>query len=148
MERGNVSKGDDKIVVEIRDIFAGYRGGPDILKGIYMNFYEHEITCIIGPNGAGKSTLLKAIFNIEVEIRKGSIIFCGENIINCKSVELLRKGILFVPQGHSIFPLMTVRENLEMGAFIREDKKLEEDIEWILDKFPVLIEKQNKMAGN
>jgi len=138
---------NDTVALEIRGMFASY-GGPDILKDVSVSFRERQISCIIGPNGAGKSTLLRGIFGAKVKIKQGNVAFYGKDITNWRSEEVLRLGILFIPQGHSNFPAMTVRENLEMGAFIRTDKNLEGDIESILDRFPVLRERQNEMAGN
>lgn len=135
------------VAIQIKDLVANY-GGPNILKGISVNFYEQEIACIIGPNGAGKSTLLRAIFHTKVKIKQGGVSFYGRNIIGYRPEELLKIGISFLPQGHSIFPAMTVRENLEMGAFIRKDKDVKQDIDEILDRFPLLKEKESKMAGD
>jgi len=137
----------DIVAIGVKNVVASY-GGPDIIKGISINFYEREIACIIGPNGAGKSTLLRTIFNTKVKIKQGSVIFYGEDITGWTPEELLKIGISFLPQGQSIFPAMTVRENLEMGAFIRNDKNVKRDIDEMLDRFPILKEKENEMAGN
>jgi branched-chain amino acid transport system ATP-binding protein len=136
------------VAVETRDIVACYGKGPDILKGVSVKFFENEIACIIGPNGAGKSTLFRAMFGTKARIRKGSVLLYGEDITNLRPEEVLRKGISYVPQGRANFPTMTVRENLEMGAFIRKDGNVEKDIQEVMERFPVLREKQNENVGN
>jgi ABC-type branched-subunit amino acid transport system ATPase component len=105
-----------------------------------------EIACIIGPNGAGKSTLLRGIFGL-LPARAGRIRLDGTDITALPSGERLRRGMSFVPQGRCNFPAMTVRENLEMGAFIRSDAEVGRDIETVMDKFPLLREKARALAG-
>jgi len=120
----------------------------EILHGIDFEIGSSEIVAIIGPNGAGKSTLLKSIFNL-TEIYSGKIIFKDKDITKLHTHYLIKEGISFVPQGRQIFPNMTVLENLEMGAFIFEDKDLvKRNIEDVFKKFPVLKEKQSELAGN
>lgn len=136
------------VALETNGLVVSYGRGPHILKRASVSFHEHEITCIIGPNGAGKSTLLKAIFGISVRINEGGITFYDEDITHYNSGKILRKGISFVPQGQANFPAMTVRENLEMGAFVKKNGDLKQDIDQLLDRFPILREKQHKMVGN
>ncbi len=136
----------DDVILEIRDYVTGY-GEIDIIRGVSVQIRRHEIACIIGPNGAGKSTLFKGIFGL-IKARKGSNHFDGSDITNLPSGEILKKGLSYVPQGRCNFPAMTVRENLEMGAFTRNDDKVESDIEEVMVKFPVLREKADEMAGN
>ena len=100
---------------------------------------------IIGPNGAGKSTVLKNVFGI-VAKRKGSILFENKNIIKMKPNEIVKIGISYVPQGRSVFPTLTVQENLQLGAFIRKDA-IESDLNKIYEKFPILEERKNQKAG-
>lgn len=134
------------MILEVEDLVAGY-GEMDILQGISMTVQEGEITCIIGPNGAGKSTLFKAIFG-SIRIKRGSIRFLGQDITRKSPLEILKLGISYVPQGRCNFPAMSVRENLEMGAFIRNDDRIEADIAEVFRRFPVLEEKKHLMAGN
>ena len=105
------------------------------------------MACVIGPNGAGKSTLVKGVFGL-IKARRGSVQFDGSDITNLNPAGMLKRGLSYVPQGRCNFPAMTVRENLEMGAFTRNDEKIENDIQEVMDKFPVLREKTNEMAGN
>lgn len=134
------------MILEVEDLVAGY-GEMDILQGISMTVQEREITCIIGPNGAGKSTLFKAIFG-SIRIKRGCIRFLGQDITRKSPLDILKLGISYVPQGRCNFPAMSVRENLEMGAFIRNDDRIEADIAEVFRRFPVLEEKKHLMAGN
>lgn len=106
-----------------------------------------ECICIIGPNGAGKSTVFKSVTGF-LRPRKGSVHFKEDDITYLNVVEIMKKGIVYVFQHHSIFPRMKVIENLEMGAFIRKDKvQIKKDINTALEMFPVLGEKENELAG-
>jgi len=133
-------------ILKIDDLSSGY-GGIDILKGVSFEIKESEIACIIGPNGAGKSTLIKTIYGL-LKPSSGKIIFKGEDITGLSPLQILKKGISYLPQGRAIFPLMTVQENLEMGAFTRRDAKIKEDLSKIYEKFPILKERRNQLAGN
>jgi len=130
----------------LMDYVTGY-GEIDIIRGVSIEIKRYEIASVIGPNGAGKSTLFKGIFGL-LKARHGKILFDGLEITHLGPIEILRKGLSFVPQGRCNFPGMTVRENLEMGAFIRNDEKVKNDIEGVMEKFPILREKANMMAGN
>lgn len=134
-------------MLKIQNLKSGYNG-MEILHGIDFETSSSEIVAIIGPNGAGKSTLLKSIFNL-TEIYSGKIIFKDKDITKLHTHYLIQEGISFVPQGRQVFPNMTVLENLEMGAFIFEDKELvKRNIEDVFKKFPVLKEKQKELAGS
>jgi branched-chain amino acid transport system ATP-binding protein len=135
-------------LLEVEGVVAGYTKELDILDGVSLKVEEGHMVSIIGPNGAGKSTVLKTIFGV-LQARKGRVTYHGEEITNLPSAGLLRKGLSFVPQGRNLFPLMTVRENLELGAYTRSDKKgVESDIERICGMFPILMEKRNQKAGS
>ncbi len=136
----------DDIILELRDYVTGY-GEIDIIRGVSVAIKRHEIACVIGPNGAGKSTLFAGIFGL-LKARNGTIVFDGSDITHLAPSERLRRGLAYVPQGRCNFAAMTVRENLEMGAFIRSDEKIRDDIEGIMEKFPVLRQKAGEMAGN
>jgi ABC-type branched-subunit amino acid transport system ATPase component len=142
--RAGEPKTDDSIL-DVRDYATGY-GGMDIVRGVSFRIRRHEITCIIGPNGAGKSTLFKGIFGL-LPARAGRIAFDGLDITHLAPGERLKRGLTYVPQGRCNFPAMTVRENLEMGAYIRNDEQIGRDIEGVMEKFPVLRERASAMAG-
>ena len=107
--------------LSISNVVAGYGTGQDILKGISLDAEEGRTYCIIGPNGAGKSTLLKVISGL-LTPREGSVHFDGEDITGLPTHEILRRGLCFVPQDQSLFPDMSVLENLRMGGFVLRDK--------------------------
>jgi branched-chain amino acid transport system ATP-binding protein len=133
-------------LLTVSDLSSGY-GGIDILKEVSFEIKESEIACIIGPNGAGKSTLIKTVYGL-LKPSSGKITFKGEDITGLSPLQILKKGISYIPQGRAIFPLMTVQENLEMGAFTRKDTKVKEDLSKIYDKFPILKERRTQLAGN
>jgi branched-chain amino acid transport system ATP-binding protein len=133
-------------ILQVEEIQCGY-GEIEVLRGVSFSVRPGEIVCLIGPNGAGKSTLLKTIFGL-VTLWDGRIIFQGEDISHKRPDQILRKGISVVPQGRCNFPEMTVRENLEMGAYIRKDKRVQKDITDVMARFPVLESKQKELAGN
>ncbi len=131
----------------IKDIVSGYSKELNILDGVSMRVEKGQMVSIIGPNGAGKSTVLKTIFGI-LQAREGQVIFKDEDVTNTPPAELLKKGVSLVPQGRNLFPLMTVRENLELGAYIKTDKnEIEQGIKRVYDMFPILEERKNQKAG-
>ncbi len=133
--------------LEVRDVVVGYGGGPNILKGVNLRVEQGQAQCIIGPNGAGKSTLLKAISGL-LSPREGKIIFKGEEIQDLRPDQVLQEGICFVPQERALFPNMTVRENLRMGGYILRDRELlEQRVEEVFERFPILKERRNQKAG-
>ncbi|MBD3253092.1 ATP-binding cassette domain-containing protein [Candidatus Pacearchaeota archaeon] len=132
-------------MLQIQNLKSGY-DRIEILHELDMNIKLGEIVAIIGPNGAGKSTVLKSIFNL-CDIYSGKIEFNNKKITRLPTHDLIYEGISFVPQGRQVFSDLTVRENLEMGAFIIKDKGLvKKNIQDIFEKFPVLKEKQNDYA--
>jgi ABC-type branched-subunit amino acid transport system ATPase component len=134
-------------LLEVKDVVAGYGGGPSILKGVNLTVEPGQVQCIIGPNGAGKSTLLKTISGL-LHPREGKIIFKGEEIQGLRPDQVLQEGICFVPQERALFPNMTVRENLRMGGYILRDKQLlEHRVEEVFERFPILKERRNQKAG-
>jgi len=135
------------LILRLNDVVSGYVGEQNILQGISFDVQNGEVLSIIGPNGAGKSTLFKTIFGA-VRTKEGSIGFDGHEIANLSSLERLRRGLLYIPQGRTNFPAMTVRENLEMGAFTRNDNQVKDDIEEVLALFPRLSRIQSEKAGN
>lgn len=134
-------------LLELRGVFAGY-GGGDILKGVNFRVDGGGVTCIVGPNGAGKSTLLKAISGL-VRPREGDIVFDGQSILNSSPRQVLQAGIVQVPQNHSLFKKMTVRENVEFGAFLLKDRDLiKRRFEEIAEQFPIVVERGKEKAGS
>ncbi len=127
----------------IKNLTANY-GGPDIIHNVNLTVREGEVVTIIGPNGAGKSTILKSIFGF-TKIVEGHITYFDESLLGLPSPEIIERGICYVPQGRSVFPSLTVEENLEMGAFIRKDKKVvRQDMHSVYEKFPKLYERRHQ----
>jgi ABC-type branched-subunit amino acid transport system ATPase component len=135
-----------RTILELEDVVSGY-GDLLILSGVTFSVESGQIVSIIGANGAGKSTLLRTIFGL-VELRDGHIHFDGDELFGLTPIALLKRGIVYVRQGRGNLPAMTVRENLEMGAYIRTDKDVDQDIEAIMDRFALLRDKRGEFAGN
>ena len=123
---------------------GGY-GGADILHGCMITAAEGEIAVIVGPNGAGKSTAMKAVFGM-LDIHTGSVKLDGEDITKLSPQARVAKGMAFVPQTNNVFPTMSVEENLEMGAFLRDDDILV-TMEQVYTLFPILKDKRRQNAG-
>jgi ABC-type branched-subunit amino acid transport system ATPase component len=132
------------IILRVEDIIVGYTE-VEILQGVHINVKTGEIVSVIGPNGAGKSTLLKTIFGV-LKPKVGHIILKDEDITGLKPDKIARKGISYVPQVDNVFPSLAVQENLEMGAFIRQDDyslRLDE----VFELFPILKGRKKQKAG-
>ena len=133
-------------VLEIDDIVAGYGIGPDILTGLSLHVEAERSYCIVGPNGAGKSTLLKVVCGL-VPPRRGRVVFDGAVLNGLRTDQILERGICFVPQDRSLFPDMTVRENLRMGGYILKDwREVDRRIDAVLAMFPILEERRAELA--
>jgi len=132
-------------LLEVRDVSAGY-GDVDILNGISLRVEEREIVTLIGPNGAGKSTLLRVVTGL-LAARRGRILVAGEDIANRRPSTIVRRGISYVPQSRNIFPSLSVRENLEMGAYLRSGATAARLAE-VYRRFPVLEERRGQRAGS
>ena len=133
-------------ILEVSDIHTFY-GTIEALKGISIEVHDGEIVTLIGANGAGKSTTLRSINGLN-QPRTGTIRFTGENITNKPAHEIVRLGISQSPEGRKLFPRMTVVENLEMGAFQRNDRaEIKEDMERVFTLFPRLAERRTQKAG-
>ncbi|HJM78409.1 MAG TPA: ABC transporter ATP-binding protein [Candidatus Pelagibacter bacterium] len=124
---------------------GGYGDGPDIINSCTINVDKGEIVAILGPNGAGKSTAMKAMLGL-LNLKSGNILIGGEDISKLSPQERVKKGISFVPQTKNVFAELTVRENLEVGAFLRTDGTTRV-IEEIYDLFPILREKKDQAVG-
>jgi branched-chain amino acid transport system ATP-binding protein len=130
----------------IENIVAGYGSGPNILRGLSLTVESGKTYCIIGPNGAGKSTLVKVIAGL-LKPREGKIIYKGEVLNGLRPDQVLQCGICYVPSDRSLFPDMTVKENLRMGGYVlRNPGLVEKRIEEIFVQFPILKEKSSQMA--
>ena len=139
------------MLLEIKNLTV-YYGTVHALNNISLGVNEGEIVAMIGPNGAGKSTALKTICGLLKEtggeIKKGDVVFMGVSINNVPPYELVKKGISLVPEGRKVFPTMSVLDNLEMGGYIKNDKKTKnEAFEKIFNLFPILKERQKQKAG-
>ena len=126
------------------DMVGGY-GGADILRGCTVAVDKGEIAVIVGPNGAGKSTAMKALLGM-LELKSGSVRFRDKEISGMSTQARIAEGIAFVPQSSNVFTHMSVFENLEMGAFLRQDD-ISDTLDQIYQLFPVLAEKRNQLAG-
>ena len=124
---------------------AGYGNGPDIISSCSINVNRGEIVAILGPNGAGKSTAMKAMLGL-LKLKTGSISIDGKDITSLSPQDRVKVGISFVPQTRNVFADLTVKENLEVGAFLREDD-VNKVIDEIYELFPILNEKKSQVVG-
>ena len=124
---------------------AGYGSGPDIINSCSINVNKGEIVAILGPNGAGKSTAMKAMLGL-LKLKSGSVIIDGKDISSLSPQDRVKSGVSFVPQTKNVFPGLTVKENLEIGAFLRNED-LNKIIDEIFSLFPILKEKSSQMVG-
>jgi branched-chain amino acid transport system ATP-binding protein len=132
-------------LLSLEDVRGGY-GEADILNGVSLTVEDGEIVVIIGPNGAGKSTAMKAVTGL-IRPRGGCVRFAGEEITGGRTDQIARRRICYVPQERNVFPSLTVQENLEMGAFLREDD-FAADLETVYAIFPPLRDKRAQTAGS
>ena len=129
----------------VDDLFSGY-GKSQVLHGVSLSVDEGEIVALIGANGAGKTTLLKTISGL-VQARSGTIKFQNTEIQNLSAHRIVESGVSQVAEGRAMLKRMTVLENLRIGAHVRKDKEVGQDIDQIFSKFPVLGERHNQLAG-
>ena len=132
-------------LLEVEDLHT-YYGNIEALKGVSLTVEEGEIVTLIGSNGAGKSTTLRSISGLTPP-RQGSIKFEGREIGEMPPQEIVRLGISQAPEGRKIFPRMTVRENLELGAYLRRDGRVQDDLQRVFSLFPRLEERERQKAG-
>ena len=132
-------------MLKVDNLRAGY-GKTDILHGISFEVKAGQCVTLIGANGAGKSTTLRCITGL-LPVRAGTIVFQGEEIGGLTGHKIVRRGITMCPEGRQIFPEMSVTENLKMGAHVRRDAEQQEDLERMMDMFPVLRKRALQMAG-
>jgi branched-chain amino acid transport system ATP-binding protein len=131
-------------LMEIDGLDAGY-GDLQILEDVDLTVDDGEYVTIVGPNGAGKSTVMRTVFGLTTHMG-GSIRFEGAEITGLRPEEIIRRGVVYVPQEDNTFPSLSVRENLEMGAFIL-DEVPEERLQAVYDRFPILRERESQTAG-
>ena len=133
-------------LLELHEIVAGY-GRGDILRGIDLAFEDGTVTCLVGPNGAGKSTVLKVLSGL-LRARSGRVVFAGDDVTRRSPAELLGRGIVHVAQDRSLFPLMTVWDNLLMGGHVLRDRAVvRQRAEAIADRFALIRERRDERAG-
>lgn len=131
-------------ILEIRDLYVTY-GGIEAVKGISLSVEKGKIVTLIGANGAGKSTTLKSISGL-VKPKSAEILYNGRDITGLSPDKIVKEGIVMVPEGRRVFPNLTVKENLRIGAYLRRDD-LSEDFEYVYGLFPRLREREWQLAG-
>jgi len=133
-------------LLEINKVSSGYSGGPNIVNGVSLVIESGKTYCIIGPNGAGKSTLLRTICGL-LRPRSGTIVLKGQRVDGLRPDQILERGLCFVPQDRSLFPDMTVAENLLMGGYtLRDRRKLADRMAAVYAMFPILDERRSQRA--
>lgn len=133
-------------VLRVENLVGGYAPGVDVLRGVHAEVRQGEIVTIVGPNGAGKSTLVKALVGI-VRPREGRVLLRGEDITGLTGHEVVGKGVGYVPQRDSVFPTLTVEENLELGTLPRPGTPVRERLREMFGLFPRLGERRRQQAG-
>ena len=134
-------------LLELRGVWAGY-GGGDVLRDLSIAVPEGGITCVVGPNGAGKSTILRVVSG-QLRPRRGSVLFDGRDIAGRSPRQILGLGIVQVAQDHTLFPDMTVRENVELGGFLLRDRgEVARRLEQLTALFPIVRERARDKAGS
>jgi branched-chain amino acid transport system ATP-binding protein len=136
-----------KILLEVADLHASY-GAITALRGISFQVYVGQVVCLIGANGAGKSTTINTLSGL-IKPRRGAIIFEERNITGLRPDRVVQAGLIQVPEGRQVIAPMTVQENLEMGAYLRNDREaIKRDIEAVFERFPRLKERRRQKAGS
>ena len=144
VSRETIPERGDRSLLEVRDLDAGY-GDLQILTDVDMDVADGEYVTIVGPNGAGKSTVMKSVFGLTTHMG-GTVTFEDEDITGLRPEEIIHEGIGYVPQNDNVFASLTVRENLEMGAYIL-DEVPQDALDAVFDRFPILEERQTQKAG-
>ncbi|TAL83170.1 MAG: ABC transporter ATP-binding protein [Candidimonas sp.] len=131
----------------VRDLVAGYTPEVNILQGVGLEVRRNEIVTVLGPNGAGKSTLIKAIAGL-VTVHTGSVQLFGQDIVGVAAHLMVRRGLAYVPQTENIFARLSIEENLEMGAYLQNDRaEIRQSIKRMFSLFPRLQERRRQLAG-
>lgn len=132
-------------MLEVKNLSVHY-GMIQAVRNVNFKVNEGEIVSLIGANGAGKSTILKTLSGI-IHPSEGEIVYLGENIASTSAKKIVEKGLVQVPEGRHVFPGLTVKENLELGAFLRKDKEeIQKDMEAVFERFPILKERKDQDA--
>ena len=132
-------------MLEVKNLSVHY-GMIQAVRNVNFKVNEGEIVSLIGANGAGKSTILKTLSGL-IHPSEGEIIYLGENIASTSAKQIVEKGLVQVPEGRHVFPGLTVKENLELGAFLRKDKEeIQKDMEDVFERFPILKERKDQDA--
>jgi ABC-type branched-subunit amino acid transport system ATPase component len=131
-------------ILEVSNLVTGY-GDAEIVHGVDLDVETEEMVCVIGPNGAGKSTFMKGIFGL-IGRWEGQVVLEGTDVTDYPPHRMTKQGASYVPQRNNIFPNLTVRENLEMGAYTKEEVD-DADFQTVWDRFPILEERQNQKVG-
>lgn len=132
-------------MLEVKNLSVHY-GMIQAVRNVDFKVNEGEIVSLIGANGAGKSTILKTLSGL-IHPSEGEIIYLGENIASTSAKKIVEKGLVQVPEGRHVFPGLTVKENLELGAFLRKDKEeIQKDMEAVFERFPILQERKDQDA--
>ncbi|MCA1368433.1 ABC transporter ATP-binding protein [Bradyrhizobium sp. BRP14] len=132
-------------MLELKQVYGGY-GKMTILNGTSFKIDKGTITTVIGPNGAGKSTVFRAIFGL-LKIRSGNVLLNGEDVTALPPAKMLAKGVTYVPQGRNLFPMLSVRHNLEIGGISSTDQaQIAKRIDEVMEQFPILKEKAKEQA--
>jgi len=134
-----------QVLLKVSGLKVAY-GGIQAVKGVSFEVREGELVSLIGANGAGKTTTLKAITGLQ-PVAAGDIEYCGRSIKGQGAWDLVKQGLVMVPEGRGVFARMTITENLQMGAFVRKDGEIESDIEVVFGIFPRLKERRAQLAG-
>lgn len=133
-------------MLEVKDLIVSY-GAIKALRGISFNVDKGEVISLIGSNGAGKTTTLHSVSNL-IKKESGTVKFLDEDITNVAPDKIVRRGLIQVPEGRRVFANLSVKENLEMGAYTRKDKvEIKKDMEWVFELFPRLKERLKQEAG-
>ena len=137
---------DPEVVLAVRNI-ESYYGPIMAIRGVSLDVRQGQIVSVLGANGAGKTTLMKTVSGV-MDPEKGQILYHGKNIAGSSPDQVVRAGIVHVPEGREVFPLLTVEENLKMGAFTRSDAEgIRRDQEMVFSYFPILAERRTQAAG-
>ena len=132
-------------MLEVKNLSVHY-GMIQAVRNVDFTVNEGEIVSLIGANGAGKSTILKTLSGL-IHPSEGEIVYLGENIASTSAKKIVEKGLVQVPEGRHVFPGLTVKENLELGAFLRKDKEeIQKDMESVFERFPILKERKDQDA--
>ena len=136
-----------EIMLEVRDLQASY-GQVDVLRGVNIEVRTGEVCVILGANGAGKTTTLRSICNMPIVDSTGIVTFGGQDISKADTGAIVQGGVAHVPQGRGTFPELSTLENLQLGAYVRTDNEVDDDIDRWFQMFPVLKERKDQAAGS